>query len=500
MSNSLPPGSTNSSPAADPSGDLRPLFVDLDGTLIQTDLLHEAILALLWRSPGKMLGLLPELRRGRAAFKRAVSRHITPDLAALPYRTDVLDFVRSRRDQGGKIILATASDAEWAVRISEELGLFDHILASDGVRNCKGPEKLAQIREHCRQEGATRFDYIGDSLSDLPVWREAEGVYLAGPSPAMLRRVAREVTPTAILGTHQAPWAALARALRPHQWVKNLLVFVPLVASQGWGEPRLIFAAFVCLLCFCLCASAVYLLNDLVDLQSDRRHPVKQHRPLASGALPVWSGPVVAAGLLGIVVALSTLFLPLLTTVWLVLYFVGNSLYSLVIKRVAMLDVLTLAALYTSRLFAGASAVEVEVSEWLAAFSIFLFTSLAFAKRYAELDRLLRSQQEVARGRGYRAADISLVESAGLANGYIAVLVLALYLNSPAAKSLYRQTWSLWLVCIVLMYWIGRIWLKAKRGELTEDPLVFALRDRASLWLGLVLVVLVGAAIVGIPK
>lgn len=462
------------------------LFVDLDGTLIRTDLLHEAALTLFKESPSGFLRALLRLFHGRAAFKRAVSEAVTPDVRQLPFRKDVSEFIIEQRQRGRKVVLATAADSAWAQSIADEVGVFDGILASDGVRNLKGREKLNAIRAYCGQHGYTEFDYLGDSHVDLPIWREAHGACMVAPSGRLLRKVQEFAEPAAIIGVRNAATRSVLSALRPQQWVKNVLLFVPLATSHKVGHFSLSVAAAIAFLCFCLCASAVYVLNDLADVSDDRCHPAKQTRPFASGALPASWGLFLAGGLLTLAFVASVAALPIGFSGVLAGYFVATCAYSILAKRIAMLDVLVLAGLYVIRIFAGGVATGIVVSEWLMAFSMFLFVSLAFVKRYAELERLLRNKQHVANGRGYRVADIGLIESMGPASGYLAVLVLALYVNGEQVKSLYRNPWLLWMICPILMYWISRVWIKAKRGELSEDPVVFAFQDRVSLCLGTV--------------
>jgi 4-hydroxybenzoate polyprenyltransferase/phosphoserine phosphatase len=470
------------------------LFVDLDGTLIRTDLLHEAVLVLFKQSPGALLRALFRLADGRAAFKRAVSEAVTPEIRQLPFREDVLAFITEQRALGRKIILATASDSAWAHRIADELGVFDNILASDGANNLKGSAKLEAIQAYCREHGYAAFDYLGDSRADLPIWREARRAYMVAPSARLLGHVQEFAEPAAIFGASKPAMRSVLAALRPQQWVKNVLIFVPLVASHEIVQMHLALAAVVAFVCFCLCASAVYVLNDLADIGADRHHPTKRERPFASGALPVSWGVPLASGLLIVGFVLSAFTLPAAFSAALGLYFLATCAYSFFAKRIVMLDVLVLAGLYTIRVLAGGAATGIAVSEWLMAFSMFLFVSLAFAKRYAELERLARLDEVPSNGRGYHTADIGLIESMGPASGYIAVLVLALYINGEQVKTLYHNPWSLWLVCPVLMYWISRVWIKAKRGELCEDPIVFTLHDRVSRCLALLTAGLLVAA------
>ena len=461
------------------------LFVDLDGTLIRTDLLHEAVLVLFRQSVGRFLRALLRLTYGRTAFKKAISEAVTLEFRHLPFRQEVLELIAEQRSLGRSVVLATATDSAWAQCIADELGVFDGILVSDGARSLRGTAKLQTIQAYCHEHGSAEFDYLGDSHADLPIWREACRVYLVAPSNRLLRKVCEFAEPAGIIGTGRSSTRSVLAALRPQQWVKNVLVFVPLVSSHKLFDFSAAIAAAVAFVCFSFCASAVYVLNDLADISVDRRHPTKRDRPFASGALPVSWGPPLASGLLILGFALSGLILPASFSVALAVYFVTTCTYSLFAKRIAMLDVLMLAGLYTIRVLAGGRATAIVVSEWLMAFSMFLFVSLAFAKRYAELSRLLRENEGVASGRGYSVSDIGLIESMGPTSGYIAVLVLALYVNGEQMKLLYRNAWPLWLICPVLMYWISRVWIKAKRGELSEDPIVFALRDRVSAYLAL---------------
>jgi 4-hydroxybenzoate polyprenyltransferase len=470
------------------------LFVDLDGTLLTTDLLHEALMTLFKLSPMLFLKVSLKLLLSRAAFKREISKIITPEIHQLPFRNEVLNFIDEQRIRGCKVVLATATDSFWAKKIANGLRIFDGILCSEGNHNLKGTAKLVAIRAYCTENGYTEFDYIGDSFADIPIWREANRVYLVSPSRRLLRKVNEFCKPAAIIVTNKSTINSALSAMRPQQWIKNLLVFVPLITSHRVFEYQIAILCTIAFACFCLCSGAVYIINDLADIKSDRCHPVKKTRPFASGTLPISSGLAIAAGLLVASFSSALIILPASFYFVLTVYFITTFAYSFYFKRIAMLDVLILAGLYTLRIVAGGKAAEILVSEWLMAFSLFLFVSLAFVKRYAELERLLREEEKKTSGRGYFVIDIGLIESLGPASGYIAVLVLALYINSDGVKTLYRNPWVLWLICPMLMYWIGRIWIKAKRGELPEDPVVFALRDRVSIYCGIVTVILLFAS------
>ena len=462
-----------------------PLFVDLDGTLIATDLLYEGIAAIAARRPLELLKLPYWISQGRAQFKQKVASEGGADADYLPYRSQVVDFLTEQRKAGVSLVLATASPQELAESVSEHLQLFDAVLASDGERNLKAEQKCEAIQSYCRERGFSKFAYLGDSRADLEVWKHASKCYIVGSaSPSLIRQLRTMNAETEVIGSRSQTIGAVWRVLRPHQWIKNILLFVPIIVSipQNWSLVYLGFAAFVA---FSLCASSVYVFNDMIDLRADRRHRRKRRRPFASGELPLEYGPVLGlcAFLSGFAVAL--LFLNQIFLLLLMVYFASTTLYSIWWKRKMLVDVFVLSGLYTIRLFAGGVAVGIPVSEWLLTFSVFLFSSLAFLKRYAELLHHFTSKvthQE--RRRGYLPGDLTLVESMGVTSGYLSVLVLALYIHSPEIRPLYSRSWPMWIVCGILLYWISRMWMKARRGSLTDDPIVFAVKDRISLIAG----------------
>ena len=455
-----------------------PLCVDLDGTLIRGDSLHEALVAALRRAPWLALALPFWLLRGRAALKLEVARHAELDAALLPYDPAVLALVRAERDSGRRIVLATAADAGLADAVARHLGLFDEVIASDGVRNVKGAAKAAALRERFGDGG---FDYVGDAAADHAVWASARVAYAcAAPGSRIARRLGRDGARVELLERPAAGRFALLRALRPHQWVKNLLVLVPLLTAHRLHDPAATRSAFIAFVAFSLAASGAYVLNDLADLDHDRRHPQKRRRALASGDLPLWAGALLAPLLLVLAFVVS---LPLDATfvAELACYVAATMAYSMWVKRLVLLDVFTLAGLYTVRMLAGAAAIPVPVSHWLLVFALFMFLSLALAKRYAELSALARRDGVSTPGRGYRTSDRTLVGAMGIASGELSVLVFALYVTSSDVHGLYSRPALLWLACPMLLYWVTRVWLVAYRDELHEDPLVFALRDRSSM-------------------
>lgn len=457
------------------------LFVDLDGTLIRTDLLHEALVQSAVRRPLKTLWLLPRLLEGRAEFKHALARHWTLQVPTLPFRQEILDFIQEQHSRGRTIVLATGSCREWAQCVSSYLKLFDHVLASDEHCNLKGPEKLATIREFCRLHGFTRFGYIGDSRSDLPIWEHASEIYLAANDTRLLKALERMGVPIRVFDGGSSPVAAVFRVLRPHQCAKNTLLFVPLILSHRIGEIDLLFRALTAFISFSLFASGVYVLNDFVDIEFDRRHYRKRNRPFASGELSL----VTAIPLSGIVFVLGGVlaysFLPVSYAAVLVTYLIFTTAYSLVIKRMLIGDVMVLAGLYALRIFAGGIACDIAISDWLLTFSLFIFVSLGFLKRYVELTRMNDTGVSVCAGRGYEAGDMHLVETMGISCGMMSVVVLTLYLQSEQVRFIYRSSRMLWLLCPILMYWLCRAWALARRRRITDDPIAFALTDGTSL-------------------
>jgi 4-hydroxybenzoate polyprenyltransferase/phosphoserine phosphatase len=453
-----------------------PLYVDLDGTLVATDLLWESSLALVRAQPLSLLAAPLWLFRGKAVLKTEIARRVTIDVKNLPYRPEVLEFLKSQRATGRKIVLATASYESFARAVADHLGLFDHVIASGGGVNLKGKKKLERI---VSDSNGAQYDYIGDSRADRPIWAGARLAVVVCSERAKGAYQARGDGYQVIShpGTRLRDWA---RALRPHQWAKNTLLALPLIASHRFTEAPLLFALGLAVLAFSLMASFVYVVNDLLDLQHDRRHRTKKNRPFASGAVPIPVGVLTAVGLLTAAVVLASA-LPRSFQLLLVLYLVTTTLYSLYLKKKLLVDVICLAGLYSLRVFAGGEAVGIEVSDWLLAFSMFLFFSLALAKRYTELTRSADTSSSKTSGRGYRIDDLDLIRSTGSTSGLIAVLVFSLYIqNAFSASQLYSYPRLLWLICPILLYWISRIWFLASRDQLSDDPVVFALKDRIS--------------------
>jgi 4-hydroxybenzoate polyprenyltransferase/phosphoserine phosphatase len=470
---------------------LRPLCVDLDDCLIRSDLLLEAVLLLLKRNPAYVLLALTWLVRGKAVFKAEVARRVQLNPAALPYSRELLDWLRSERSRGRHIWLCTAANESLARAVATHLGIFNGVIASDASVNLIGRVKADRL---VGSFGYRNFDYCGNERGGVPIWASSSGAIVVNAEPALAARAAGQVPLLHTIPGASARWRALLRALRPHQWAKNALLFVPLLAAHRAGDLVLIGSACVAFVAFSLCASAVYVLNDMLDLEADRAHARKSKRPFASGDLPLAAGfgliPALLAG-----AVLAAIPLPGQFQLTLAGYALLTSAYSLGLKGMVLIDALALAGLYTLRVIAGAAAVSVPLSFWLLLFSLFLFLSLALVKRYAELDALRRRQQLEAAGRGYHVEDLPMLEALGISAGYLSVLVLALYINSPATVPLYRHPQAIWPLCFLLLYWVTRLWMKTHRGRMHDDPVVFALSDRVSLLTGLLAALTVGLAI-----
>ena len=453
-----------------------PLCVDLDGTLIRTDLLVESALALLARRPWMVFALPIWLMRGKAFLKREIARRAGLDVALLPYDERMVDALRRAGDEGRLRVLCSAADQSLVDAVANHLGTFELALGSDGDRNLAGRRKASALAARFGERG---FDYAGNARIDLAVWRAARRAWVVNAPAALAGSAALVCDVDRHWPAEGGGVRAWIRALRLHQWLKNLLVFLPLAASHRFTEPGAVVDAVGAFVAFGLCASGVYLLNDLLDLPVDRQHPRKRLRPFAAGRLDLLRGvlaaPLLAAAGLGLAFWVSPAFALVLGG-----YYVLTAAYSLKLKRIAMLDVIVLAALYTVRIVGGAVAIGSALSFWLLAFSMFIFLSLALLKRYAELQSMLAVGRSSAAGRGYAVDDLPLLQALGAAAGYAAVLVLALYINSPESLVLYDRPQLLWLVCPLLLYWISRAWIVAHRGAMDDDPVVFAVTDRVS--------------------
>lgn len=453
-----------------------PLCVDLDGTLTPVDTLHENLLGLVRQAPAALLLLPVWLGAGKAQLKRHVASRAAFDAANLPLNAPLVAWLESEHRAGRRILLVTAADAAIADAVAAEVPLFDEVIASNGKDNLSAESKRAMLVARFGEKG---FDYVGNERADEPVWGSARKAIVVGGAAQVGR--ARRVAD--VERTFPAPRPSLTlwlKAIRLHQWVKNVLIFLPALLAHKILEPAIFVECVLGYIAFGLCASSVYLVNDMFDLAADRQHPRKSRRAFASGALAVRSGALVATTLLVSAVLLA-FYVRWQFAAVLGGYYVLTWAYSLRLKRAALVDVITLAGLYTVRIIAGAAATLIPVSFWLLAFSVFIFLSLGFVKRYTELDDARRANKMKTHGRGYTAADLPLLMNLGIAAGYSTVVVVALYINSADSQVLYRHNKPLWLVCPLLLYWISRVWLLTTRGQMNDDPVVFAIRDKISL-------------------
>ena len=452
-----------------------PLVVDLDGTLVKTDLLIESFFILLKQNPLYILVIPFWLLKGRAFLKQQISERVNLDVTVLPYNEELLDHLKVQRAQGRRLVLATGSDERIAKQVADHLQLFDTVLASDGITNLSGRSKRDRL---VSEFGIKSFDYAGNGPRDLAVWSSARKAIIVNSKRSLYRTVAQVAEVDGVLASPAKGLKSYLRALRLHQWLKNLLVFVPLVMAHRFYELDLLAKAFLAFIAFGFCASSVYLINDLVDLPADRRHPRKRQRPFAAGELPFLWGLASIPLFLGLSLLVS-LSLPLPFLGMLVIYFLFNLGYSFSLKKIVLLDVIVLAGLYTMRIMAGSASVGLWPSHWLLAFSTFLFLSLALVKRYAELVTM-EAETGMVQVRGYQITDKELLASLGGGSGYVAVLVLALYISSGVAEVHYARHQLIWLLCPLLLYWISYVWLIAHRGGMHDDPLVFTARDWVS--------------------
>lgn len=467
------------------------LCVDLDGTLLATDVLWESVLLLLKRKPHLMFLLPFWLLKGKAALKHNIAQKVRLDVANLPYRQDVLDFLIEEKDSGRHIVLATASDRKAAEAIANHLGLFSDVIASDGIENLSGIKKREALEARFSDQG---FDYIGNSRVDLPLWEAANAALLVDPSKRMLAKARRKANVKQVFSTKTNRLRTIVKALRCYQWVKNLLVFVPLIMAHKLSDQTKMLDAFWAFCAFSLCASGIYILNDLADLKTDRLHPKKRLRPFACGKLSIPAGLMLSVALLTGAFTIAAAALPFWFSAGLLFYMIVTLAYSFYLKRTTVADVMTLAGLYTLRVLLGGVATGIGISTWLLEFSMFFFLCLAFVKRYTEFDVLQMSSEGRLPGRGYIAGDKDWMLKMGSGSGYLSVLVLALYINDDHVADLYNHPKLLLLICPALLYWISRLWLLTSRGYLEDDPIVFAIKDVRSYLIGIIIAAILVAA------
>jgi len=449
-----------------------PLVVDLDGTLLRTDLFLEAALRLIKQNPSLALMFPIWLLKGRAHLKSRIFDRVQIDVSLLPLHGELLTWLRAEKTRGRRLILATGSDDQKARSVVQPLELFDLVLGSDGERNLKGRKKLRRLVETCGDQ----FDYVGNSSSDLEIWKCCRHAVLVD-APKRVERSARRSAQ--VMQVFRTPFAGLREtlhAMRCHHWVKNLLLFVPAITSHTIFDEAVAQGAALAFLSFSFCASAAYIANDLLDLEEDRRHDVKKRRPFASGQMSIGSGLLLALACLLAGVGIAG-FVPRAFLAVLAIYIALTCLYSFFLKRLLVVDVLTLAFLYTLRIVAGSQATGIVLSLWLLSFAFFLFLSLAFLKRAGDLVQHRANNRDIVPGRGYTTTDLDAVSIAGVCSGFLSSLVLTLYINSDSVQLLYRRPALLWGLQPILLYYITRLWIICLRGELTDDPIEHTARE-----------------------
>ncbi|MBT8131911.1 MAG: UbiA family prenyltransferase [Gammaproteobacteria bacterium] len=456
---------------------LPPLCVDLDGTLIHADLSIESIIRGIKKSLWTLFALPAWLIHSKSRAKAELAKLSSLDASSLPYNEEVVRIVEEAKRCGRKVILVTGSNQDLAQKVQDHLGIFDDIMASDDETNLTGSTKASALIERFGKDG---YEYVANGAVDIPVWESAVAAITVNAPRQIVRRVAALGKPHKNLVSGKSRLRIWLKAIRIHQWAKNSLIFVPLMTAHRLLDVDALLAGALAFLSFSLCASATYIFNDLLDIDADRKHPRKRNRPFAAGLLSVQEGLLASVALLAVGIA-SALLLPQWFQLSLLAYLTTTVLYSCWLKRVSSIDVLALAGLYTLRIIAGGMATETALSFWLLAFSMFIFLCLALVKRVAELIDLERSsagtEERSAAGREYEVSDIRILQILGACSGYLAVLVLALYINSPEVSLLYATPELLWLVGPLMLLWITRLWIVTARGYMHDDPVFFALTD-----------------------
>lgn len=481
------------SPAPNP----KPLCVDLDGTLIKTDCLFETLLGSIQQNPVTLFKVPQWLAQGRPTLKARLAELFKPDIPHLPWNDAVVDFVKEQKQQGRQILLVTASHKLVAEAIATHIGLFDEVLATESGVNLKSHNKAKLLIE---KFGEGNFDYIGNESCDLPIWKAAGSALIANSTASLEQKARNQNLAVDRIGDPDSNlFKAAIKACRPHQWAKNALLFVPILTAHMYGDAQLLLNTILAFISMGMCASTVYVLNDLLDLESDRKHHSKKRRPIPSGKLPIhvslFLPPVLLVSSYCIAwFALNPTFTALLT-----LYLFITSAYSLYLKQKILVDVFLLAGLYSMRIIIGSSvacepngplfAGFIELSNWLITFSTLFFLSLAMAKRYSELHNLAQTDRERPAGRSYHINDRPLISQLGVTSGFLAVLVFALYIHSDKSTALYHNPEALWLICPSILYWVTYVWLVTTRGKMREDPVTFAIKDKISYLVGIAIVI-----------
>lgn len=470
------------------------LFVDLDGTLIKSDLLFECLVPII-KNYFYAIFLAPFwLLKGKAYLKDKFSDLVSINPEILPYNNNVLEYIRKEKENGSKIILATASNIKLAKSISDYLGIFDDVIASSKEENLKGKNKLNKIKSYIENNNINKeFSYIGDSEADVKIFNETNIPIVVGNKNVFNKIKSKNDKTTFVDGENDFSLKKFFKMIRTYQWVKNFLIFLPLILAHKFLDVNLLLKALVAFFSFSFLASSVYIINDIMDVESDRIHPSKKNRPIASGAVKISSALKVAFILMPLSFIIS-IFLGKEFLFVLLTYFITTSCYSFYLKKIMLVDILILSLLYTVRMFAGGVALNIYLSPWLFMFSMFFFFSLACAKRYSELYAVRNNLQDEIKGRGYQAQDLEQIQIFGSSSGYIAILIFALYIQSDISMKLYKTPSFFWALCPIMLYWISRVWLLSHRGQMTQDPIIFALKDKVSYVVLILSIIIFGVA------
>ncbi len=466
------------------------ICVDLDGTLIKSDMLFESALIFLKQNMLNIFLLLIWLFKGKEVLKYKIAERIEFDPTLLPYNQELIDYLKEQKNT--HIVLATASNIKIAEKVATHVGIFDEVFASDENINLKGINKLEFLNN---KFGKNNYIYCGDSSADLPIISSCKDYILVNPSSSVKKKATSIKTPLLLIENKKSLLKSIVKQIRVYQWIKNILLFLPPLLAHVTGY-EIYQNSVLAFFAFSFAASSIYILNDLLDLDSDRAHSRKKFRPIAAGNMSIPFAGLSFFSLVGLSAFISIVYLPVDYSIVLLLYYFSNLLYSFRLKRIYLVDIVLLASLYTLRIYAGSVAVNVPTSKWLLAFSMFIFLSLAFLKRYTELLDLKTNNKEKAKGRGYSVSDISLIQSFGTGAGLLSILVYTLYIESNSVSLLYKRPEFLYLISPLLLIWIGRLWFKAGRGYMHDDPIVFTAKDKISyLIIGLSFLLALGATI-----
>ena len=464
------------------------LFVDLDNTFISTDILYELLLKMVKSSPLNILYLFVWLFKGKVYLKYKLAKNYDIDLGAIPYNKMVVQYIEKNKFKWKKIVLATATHELVADKIyKNNLSIFSDVLSSNGKINLIGENKLVAIEDYVK---GGPFDYIGDSINDIKIWREASKSIIVNPSLFIKLKI-RNFKNVMIISTMDnisklKNWFGL---IRVHQWMKNLLLFLPLIMSHAFFDFELVFINLLAFLSFSLIASSGYIINDFMDIESDRKDSHNKHRPIAAGTISIRDSFITFFSFILLGFTVSILKLSFLFTIFLILYLLISLSYTFFLKKIVIIDIITLSMLYNIRIISGGLATEIAISPWLLMFSTFFFMNLAFMKRYTWLDKLRLSDINLSE-RGYLKSDTSIIKSAGITSGFISIIIFISYIHSDHIKSLYSQPYVLWLIIPLLFYFITRLWLITNRGIMHKDPIIFILKDNASYILLFIIIII----------